>query len=301
MEKIINVCVLMSTYNGEKFLREQIDSILYQKDVQVYLYVRDDCSSDNTINILEEYQKKGLLEYYVGKQNLGAAFSFLELLFDAPDYDYYAFADQDDVWLQDKLINAVQELEIVDGEEKLYHSCVEVVDEELNRSGKYFGAVKQYNFITELCRNNAVGCTFVFNRKLREVIREYKPRYISMHDQWIMLICLGVGGKIVLDSNAYILYRQHQNNAVGIKKDVLTKIKQSSLIPSEGHFRLKQAYELQKGYKKKLTKKNHKVLLKVFESQEKFWKRMSCILFKFNCEKIYMNWLCRYALIKKRF
>ena len=104
------VCVLMSTYNGEKYLKEQIDSILKQKGVKVNLLVRDDGSTDNTLSLLEEYKKKGLLDYCCGS-NMKPARSFMELLSIAPDSDYYAFSDQDDYWEHDKLFNAVKNTE----------------------------------------------------------------------------------------------------------------------------------------------------------------------------------------------
>ena len=83
------VCVLMSTYNGEKYLEEQIDSILAQKGCKVQLLVRDDGSSDGTIGILQKYHEEGYLEYYTG-ENLKPAKSFMDLLYNAPKAEYYA-------------------------------------------------------------------------------------------------------------------------------------------------------------------------------------------------------------------
>ena len=103
-----NILVLMSTYNGEKYLKEQIDSILAQKNVEVTIQVRDDGSTDGTIRILEEYQKCGKLNWY-SSTNMGPAKSFLDLVYNAPlKYDYYAFCDQDDYWKEDKLYKAIE-------------------------------------------------------------------------------------------------------------------------------------------------------------------------------------------------
>ena len=101
----MKVCVLISTYNGEKFLDEQIASILAQKGVEVDILVRDDGSSDMTCSLLERWQKEGKLKWYKG-ENLGFARSFMNLLKTASVYDYYAFCDQDDVWLPEKLKKA---------------------------------------------------------------------------------------------------------------------------------------------------------------------------------------------------
>ena len=102
------VSVLMSTYNGEKYIREQIESILNQKKVKVHLLIRDDGSQDSTIEIVKEYANKyPNVSVYAGK-NIGIGNSFMELLRNAPEADYYAFADQDDVWLDGKLERAIE-------------------------------------------------------------------------------------------------------------------------------------------------------------------------------------------------
>ena len=157
------VLVLLSTYNGEKYLREQLDSVLSQEGVDVSLLIRDDGSKDGTLNILKEYSVKDNVNYYEGV-NCGPSESFHDLMRHAKGYDYYAFCDQDDVWNNDKLITAVRLLE----EKKqdlplLYCSNLNVVDEHLNYcrlchsekydlSNKYLGLVDFF----------AVGCTEVF-------------------------------------------------------------------------------------------------------------------------------------------
>jgi rhamnosyltransferase len=102
------VCVLLSTYNGEAYLREQIDSILAQIDVSVELIIRDDGSKDSTVKIINEYKNQYvnvlILDSY---KNLGPANSFMELLYASGDADYYAFAEQDDIWLPEKLSKAI--------------------------------------------------------------------------------------------------------------------------------------------------------------------------------------------------
>ena len=104
-----SVVVLMSTYNGERFLEEQIESILKQKDVDVVLYVRDDGSSDRTKQILDEYQRKNAQMLVSYEKNEGVGNSFMDLVYMAPETsDYYAFADQDDIWRDTKLIEAIK-------------------------------------------------------------------------------------------------------------------------------------------------------------------------------------------------
>ena len=127
-----SVQVVMSTYNGEKYLKEQIDSILSQEGVDVRLYIRDDGSSDRTTDILASYQEHKNVKIEKGN-NLGFAKSFLTALDECDEADYYAFSDQDDVWEKDKLSTAI---EILEEESQstplLYCSALQRVDENLN-------------------------------------------------------------------------------------------------------------------------------------------------------------------------
>ncbi|EME3486548.1 glycosyltransferase, partial [Enterococcus faecium] len=132
------VIVLMSTYNGEKYIREQLDSIFNQKNIAVKVVIRDDGSNDATQSILDEYKKKHNLNWYTGK-NLNAAWSFMELINNAPDSNFYAFADQDDVWDNDKLFIAVEAMKncgTETNEKAIMYSCpTRLVDEKLNSIG----------------------------------------------------------------------------------------------------------------------------------------------------------------------
>ena len=132
----VNVAVLMSTYNGKKFIREQIESILNQKgDYLIDLWVRDDGSTDGTQEILEEYASQKKLKMYKG-YNLGPALSFLDLLKQCWDYDYYAFSDQDDYWNSDKIKIGVNSLKEMSGLQ-LYFANAELVDSNLRPIGRH--------------------------------------------------------------------------------------------------------------------------------------------------------------------
>lgn len=220
-----NILVLMSTYNGEKYLKEQIDSIHAQKNVEVTIRVRDDESTDGTIRILEEYQKCGKLNWY-SSTNMGPAKSFLDLVYNAPlKYDYYAFCDQDDYWKEDKLYKAIERLEHFDDKPALYHCELEIVDENLEHI-KMTRNCNKTKFIDQTLMVFYIpGCTMVFNNCLMRKIQERKPEFdlITMHDCWLYYICLGIGGKIISDKNAYIQYRQHGNNVIGAKRISIRK------------------------------------------------------------------------------
>lgn len=204
---------------------KKIDSILAQKNVEVTIRVRDDGSTDGTIRILEEYQKCGKLNWY-SSTNMGPAKSFLDLVYNAPlKYDYYAFCDQDDYWKEDKLYKAIERLEHFDDKPALYHCELEIVDENLEHI-KMTRNCNKTKFIDQTLMVFYIpGCTMVFNNCLMRKIQERKPEFdlITMHDCWLYYICLGIGGKIISDKNAYIQYRQHGNNVIGAKRISIRK------------------------------------------------------------------------------
>lgn len=259
------VQVLLSTYNGEKYLKEQIESILKQEEVEISILVRDDGSSDNTIKILEEISKKQKeIKFYKG-ENKGPARSFMELVQKSEEADYYAFADQDDIWESKKIISAIKKLNNSDMHE-LYVSSVTIVDENLNNIGKKEIQGK-FTFEGEMIKNFAYGCTQVFNKKLRDIINLYEPQYIIMHDSWITRVCYAIGGNVVIDKNSYIKYRQHSNNVVGYKDSGIKKLKKQFNIAfkEKTKMRVNIAMELKSGYKDLLTPKSLETINNLIE------------------------------------
>jgi len=213
------ICVMMSTYNGEKYIREQIDSILAQKDVELSLFIRDDGSTDSTLEIIKEYMSRNdNISFYTG-DNLGACKSFFDLMWNVDlKYDYYAFADQDDVWLKDKLIRGISHLETIDDDVKLYSSKVTVVDENLQPIYDVTGKLIEPSFGNALIENIVSGCTIVVNKGFIEKARHYKrPERQQMHDWWAYKFGCAYGS-IIIDPESRILYRQHMGNTVGLAK-----------------------------------------------------------------------------------
>jgi glycosyltransferase involved in cell wall biosynthesis len=217
----------MSTYNGAKYIREQLNSIISQTGVEVNILVRDDGSKDNTIDILEEYSKKGLLEYYIG-ENIGYGKSFLHLITQSGNADYYAFADQDDVWEYDKLSSAVYNLDSYDAKKPLlYASALTFVDSELN-----FLKEKNFNNLkltlgSALVRQRLAGCTMVFNKTLRDYCTKCYESTNSRfgHDGWAYLLCLATGGNVIYDPVSRIKFRRHGANKTVSGNGVRTRIK----------------------------------------------------------------------------
>lgn len=218
------VQVLLSTYNGEQYVKEQIDSIL-QQSVQVELLIRDDGSTDNTISILQEYEKNySNIKVHYGT-NVGVIDSFFTLvsLANKEDFSYFALADQDDVWLPNKLKRAIWLLEKKGG--LVYCSDKKLVDENLSHlpTGVLYNKVKT-EFGNALVENMCTGCTCVINKELLSLLQVGKPEFTVMHDFWIYLVgtCFG---KVVYDKKSYILYRQHGKNELGAASSLIESYK----------------------------------------------------------------------------
>lgn len=221
------VQVLLSTYNGEKYLGEQLESLVNQEGVKIKILVRDDGSTDSTVDILDKYSKNGKLDYFTD-ENIGYAKSFFMLASKCSrEADYYAFCDQDDFWESRKLISAVTRLDACEFDKpKLYFSNMDIVDKDLNKIGFKNYTNKKISLGDAMARFNISGCTMVFNDKLLELViinRNYEELKIG-HDAWIYFVCLSIGGQVIFDQISYIKYRQHGNNVTGVRQGVANRI-----------------------------------------------------------------------------
>ena len=205
------VAILMSTYNGEKYIKEQIESLLSQTYRNIEIYIRDDGSKDNTIKIIENYKEKNNNIILKEGKNIGFINSFFELLKACNDADYYAYCDQDDIWMEDKIERAVKFLEKTDeNKPALYFSNSDYYDSDMN-----FLATaeknKIYNFRNSLVECVTQGMTMVINNKTRQTIIENKPETCLFHDWWTYMICSGFG-QIVYDDKSLVKYRRHNKS-----------------------------------------------------------------------------------------
>ena len=218
----MKVQILLSTYNGELYLEEQLKSLFQQKGVDISILIRDDGSTDSTHTILNYYQNKGLLTWYTGN-NLRPSKSFFHLLKNTPIFDYYAFCDQDDVWHPDKLISAIEKLESFPEQNKplLYFCNKNIVDVNLNyishKSREFTQSIEKPFF-----ENYAAGCCMVFNESLRKLVIMHSPTIPILHDKW-MFITANILGHVIYDDTPHMNYRQHNNNVVGSKHENLRK------------------------------------------------------------------------------
>ena len=223
MEEEIDV--LLATYNGEKYLKEQIDSILNQTYKNIHLIISDDNSKDNTRAILEQYQKQDTrVTIYFQEQNLGYIKNF-EFLLKKVESDYYMLSDQDDVWLPEKIEKSMQTLKNQNAD--LVFGDLEVVDENLKTIYPSFGdfmllnrKIKKYinSYKVNYLYNCVTGCTILSKK---EYIKDILPiphdsKYVP-HDYWIGLI-VALKGKLAYMPEKYIKYRQHGKNQIGTDK-----------------------------------------------------------------------------------
>lgn len=223
-----DILILMSSYNGENFIREQIDSILKQSVIdRIALHVRDDGSSDSTVEILKEYHEKYPFITYEAGENVGVNESFFRLLNIKEKYTYYAIADQDDIWLENKVETAVKTLEKEDQSMPLlYGSCSMMVDNEMNHLGTTQIKRKEITLSNAIIQNFVPGHTQVFNEKLKEYLMyPIDTTQVHVYDMWITLTAQCFG-KIIFDNNYYTLYRQHTKNAFGYGKGIVGWVKE---------------------------------------------------------------------------
>lgn len=203
--------VLMSTYNGEDYLESQIDSILKQNKVEVYLLIRDDGSKDSTIQILRDYEKKYNNIRVIFGKNIGWKRSFFELLKKSDkNADFYAFSDQDDVWIPDKLSISIKE-EMYADIPMVHQSIAQLVDSDLNPLVDYKEYRNPRNINEALICSWSQGAAMTFNKRARDLALSYQPNDNAAHDMWIYLICYFMG-KVIFEMVPTIQYRQHEHN-----------------------------------------------------------------------------------------
>lgn len=215
----------MATYNGGRYLSEQIDSILSQSYQMWHLYIHDDGSTDDTAAILDDYSRKHpdaitVLDY---PPQGGAMHNFMSLL-ERVDAKYYMFADQDDVWLNNKIKTEAERMEAEEqrhtGKPVVVFSDLIVTDGNLNKTADSFLAFSGIhpeflNTFDELGASNlATGCTMLFNHAAKMVI-QHPYTQATMHDSWVTLCSARAGGILSYIREPLILYRQHEHNTLG--------------------------------------------------------------------------------------
>jgi len=211
----MNVVVLMSTWQGERLVQEQLRSILDQLPVGGRVIVRDDGSTDRTVARIQELKDSRIA--VIRGPNVGFVRSFFKLLDIAPDdADVIMLSDQDDVWLPNKIERAATHLAPMRDTPALYCSRLRLVDERLLPLGLSPKWERPPSFRNALTENIVTGCTCAINRAALPLARQYgDPGRIYFHDWWLYLV-IAAFGQVIVDREPTILYRQHGTNAIGM-------------------------------------------------------------------------------------
>ncbi len=215
-----SVAIFMSTYNGQQFLAEQLQSIEQQAHRNWRVLLSDDGSSDDTLLIAKQFQQQWGNDRLLIRQGpkQGFCLNFLSMACDPIiKADYYAFSDQDDVWMADKLARALAYFESVSEPSlpRVYCGRTQNVDEQLNSLGYSPLFALPRSFRNALVQSIAGGNTMVFNQAAKELIEQAGLLKVVSHDWWLYQLIKGAGGVVFYDPEPSILYRQHANGLVG--------------------------------------------------------------------------------------
>ena len=270
--------VLLSTFNGARYLQPLLDSVLAQDVGGLSVLVRDDGSADETVALLDACAATHPGVRVLRGENIGFARSFMRLLeASSSAAQYIAFCDQDDVWQPGKLARAVNGLSHCPPEvPALYCSRLTVVDERLNPLGRSPIPKKELSFRNALVENRLAGCTMLMNQAARRILLRAIPENLVAHDWWTYLI-VSAFGTVRFDRESRVLYRQHTSNVIGIRLGSVRRL----------HFKIRrywrigaaqpvvgQAEELNRLYGGSLSDEHRRILGRFLRSsRQRFWGR----------------------------
>lgn len=233
------VAILLSTYNGEKYLGEQIDSIKKQTFSDWKLFIRDDGSNDGTVALIKKYAAEDARIRFINEEQVenvgGVTRSFFSLLENA-QADYYMFCDQDDFWLPQKIAATLEKMEEMHArtpqKPHLVHTNYKAVDRKLNLLGELNYDEQKHDLATIVFFNNVTGCTTMIDDNLKKLACQADLNKVMIHDQWVALIASALG-EMYYFTEPLMLYRQHENNQIGggvdffiaLKKGIFSKNK----------------------------------------------------------------------------
>lgn len=240
----MKVTILMSTYNGEQFLAEQIESIRQQTYTDWQLLIRDDGSKDRTREIIQDFCQKDNRIHFVNSdsvENLGVIKSFFHLLKHQMS-DVYFFSDQDDVWLPEKVEMQLEEaIKYDDNQPLLVYTDLKVVDQELNVVHESMIRTQSDHANTELLQeiteNTVTGGVSMINQALADLWTGQEEYDLLMHDWYLALLAAAFGHLVYIDRPSE-LYRQHSNNVLGartLRKECKIGFARISFLPSIGN------------------------------------------------------------------
>ncbi|MTL19531.1 glycosyltransferase [Turicibacter sanguinis] len=279
--ELLKVDILLATYNGEKYINYQIESILNQKFSDFRLIISDDCSTDNTVSIIEKYLKiDERIVLYKQKKNLGYIKNF-EYLLSKSDAEYIMFCDQDDVWVSEKI---QKQLDYICNKDcSLVYSNVILVDEKDNELNKDYYEELRINPLSKKCkknilfRNPIIGNTVIINKQLKDKLISIPD---SIPHDWYLGIIASLEGGVEYYPERLVRYRQHSNNTSGVKSN----IEESKVnILKKNNILLKRNQLITERIDFLATLENHFKMNNVYVEEQKFIKK--CIQYLENIKK----------------
>lgn len=273
------ITILLATYNGERYLRQQLDSILAQSETNWRLWIADDGSRDATIDILHEYEsafpgKIRLLSYEEPSGSAQANFFRMLRTARAENCDYVMLCDQDDVWLPDKIRTTMARMaqtELTLGADIpiLVHTDLRVVDKDLRELSPSLFAYQglspeRCELRNYLLQNNVTGCTMMINRALLSFMDEAPP-VCPMHDWWLAILASAFGS-VQCELHATMLYRQHGDNQVGAKRRrnifvlIADKFQNRAVVRENYRKMYRQAAFLMEKYAGRMTREQRRLV-----------------------------------------
>jgi glycosyltransferase involved in cell wall biosynthesis len=236
---LAHIAIFLATFNGQKFLKRQLDSISSQEGVTWTLWVSDDGSQDDTRTILNEYLTfwgEAKLKIFQGPCQ-GFVKNFFSLLLQPEaEADYFAFCDQDDIWHPRKLVTAVRHIKQHNEKYVLYGGKTRLIDESGNYLGYSPAFSKATSFENALVQSIMGGNTMVFNKAVKDLLTHAcQDVDVITHDWWAYQIVTACGGRVIYDPTPQVDYRQHPGNLVGMNQGVFAKVKRLGMLTS-GYF-----------------------------------------------------------------
>lgn len=268
--------VLLSYYHGEKYIEEQIKSIKNQHtNATIELSIRNDGDQDSYLN---KFSKLDFISIFEG-ENIGVKKSFFNLILNSNDSaDYFCFCDQDDYWFDNKVARGIDALSKYSDIPALYFSKALQTDKDLVPISLDSFEYGVFSFDRNLIKNNAIGCTMMFNKKLRDILKDslMEYNYVTdelLHDHITYAVCNGVGGKVIFDPEPTVYYRQHGENVVGNRNNIIKKILANGIFDSECR-RLQWAIELRENFKEVFLEENNHLLDSIINYKKSLKKRI---------------------------
>lgn len=228
------IIVFLCSYNGERFITEQIQSIANQTARPIQLIVSDDGSSDNTLELVAQAQRDNSELNILLKEGprRGFQYNFMSLFDDdIPAASYYAFSDQDDIWEPEKLERALKAIErYPNNQPTLYTARSRLVNEQNQEIGFSPLFKKEPTFANALVQCIGGGSTMVFNRRAWEIMRAAPIKKIVSHDWWMYQMITAIGGNVIYDPIPTLRYRQHGNNVMGANTSWVARVYRIDLL-----------------------------------------------------------------------